>query len=108
MSDLKSSGTRIIQTQWLKNNNFSTQDFWYYSKGAQGDNSTVDADISSGQANYNIIGDEQIKEISAPLNDGTWIQFRNDIFLYPDTAMITSDGCYVDHQYDESVNQTRN
>lgn len=108
MSDLKSSGTRIIQTQWLKNNNFSTQDFWYYSKGAQGDNSTVDADISSDQANYNILGEKQIKEISTSLNDGTWIQFRNDIFLYPDTALINSDGCYVDHQYDESVNQTRN
>ena len=108
MSDLKPSGTRIIQNQWLKNNNFSTQDFWYYTKGAQGDNSTVGADISSDQANYNILGEERIKEISTPLNDGTWIQFRNDIFLYPDTAMITSDGCYVDHQYDESVNQTRN
>jgi len=107
-SDLKSSGTRIIQTQWLKNNNFSTQDVWYYTKGSQGDNSTVEADISDGQANYNILGDEQTEEISTSLNDGTWIQFRNDIFLYPDIATINANGCYVSHDYDENINQTRN
>ena len=107
-SDLKSSGTRIIQTQWLKNSNFSTQDIWYYTKGSQGDNSTVEADISDGQANYNILGDEQTEEISTSLNDGTWIQFRNDIFLYPDIATINANGCYVSHDYDENINQTRN
>jgi len=105
---IHSSAETVYSKEWLDNNDFSTQDEWFYSKGALGDNSTVDASIGGGTADYTVVGDAQIKEISAPLNDGTWIKTRNDIFLYPDTATITSDGCYVDHQYDESVNQTRN
>lgn len=105
---IHSSAETVYNQEWLKNNDFSTQDHWNSAKGAQGDNSSVNAFISGGNGNFEVIGDDQIKEISAPLNDGTWLQFRNDIFLYPDTATITSEGCYVDHQYDESVNQTRN
>ena len=105
---IHNSAETVYNQEWLNNNNFSTQDDWFYLKGALGDNSTVDASIDGGTANYTVIGDEQIKEISSPLNDGTWVQFRNDIFLYPDTAFINASGFYVDHQYDESVNQTRN
>ncbi|MCK4382297.1 MAG: hypothetical protein KAW66_03305, partial [Candidatus Lokiarchaeota archaeon] len=105
---IHSSAETVYNQEWLDNNDFSTQDEWFYSKGALGDNSTVDASISGGSANYVVVGDDLIKEISAPLNDGTWVQFRNDIFLYPDTALINASGCYVDHEYDESVNQTRN
>ena len=105
---IHSSAETVYNQEWLDNNDFSTQDEWFYTKGALGDNSTVDASISGESANYVVVGDEQIKEISAPLNDGTWVQFRNDIFLYPDTALINANGCYVDHEYDESVNQTRN
>jgi len=105
---IHSSAETVYNQEWLDNNDFSTQDEWFYSKGALGDNSTVDASISGGSANYVVVGDEQIKEISAPLNDGTWVQFRNDIFLYPDTALINASGCYVSHDYDEDVNQTRN
>ena len=105
---LHNSAETVYNREWLDNNNFLTQDEWFYSKGATGDNSTVDASIGGGTANYTVVGDYQTKEISAPLNDGTWTRFRNDIFLYPDTAIITSDGFYVDHQYDESVNQARN
>ena len=104
----RSSAETVYSQEWLDNNDFSTQDEWFYSKGELGDNSTVDASISGENANFKVIGEELIKEISSPLNDGTWVQFRNDIFLYPDTATINADGCYVDHQYDESINQTRN
>lgn len=103
-----SSAETVHHQEWLKNHDFSTQAYWESSKGSQGDNSTVDASIGVGTADYIIVGDDQTKEISAPLNDGTWVKMKNDIFLYPDTAIITSEGCYVDHQYDESVNQSRN
>ncbi len=105
---IHSSAETVYNQEWLKNNDFSTQAHWISTKGAQGDNSSVNAFISGGAGNFEVVGDNQIKEISAPLNDGTWLRTRNDIFLYPDTATITSEGCYVDHQYDESVNQTRN
>ena len=87
---IHSSAETVYNQEWLDNNNFSTQDYWYSSKGALGDNSTVDANISGGSANFTVLGDEQIKEISSPLNDGTWTKFRNDIFLYPDTSTITA------------------
>lgn len=105
---IHSSAETVYNQEWLKNNDFSTQAHWYSSKGSQGDNSTVDASIGGGTADYIVLGDDQTKEISAPLNDGTWVKMKNDIFLYPDTAIITSEGCYVDHQYDEGVNQSRN
>ncbi len=106
--NVRSSGQRLYTKQWLKNNNFSTQDNWFLTKGDQGDNSTVNGTISGGYANYKILGDNQTIELSDPLNDGSWQKFRNDIFLYPDTSTITADGIYVTHDYDESVNQSRN
>jgi len=105
---IHSSAETVYNQEWLKNNDFSTQDYWNSAKGAQGDNSSVDANISGAVANFKVIGDDQIKEISTTLNDGSWKKFRNDIFLYPDTAIINADGCYVSHDYDEDVNQTRN
>ena len=105
---IHSSAETEYNQEWLSNNNFATQDDWFYSKGALGDNSTVDASISDENANYVVVGDEQIKEISAPLNDGTWVKTQNDIFNYPDNANITSDGCYVNHDYNEAINQARN
>ncbi|KKN08515.1 hypothetical protein LCGC14_1055930 [marine sediment metagenome] len=105
---IHNSGQILYSKQWLKNNNFSTQDNWYLTKGVQGDNSTVNGTISGGVANFKILGDNQTIEISDPLNDGSWQKFNNDIFLYPDTSTITADGIYVTHDYDESVNQARN
>ena len=105
---IHSSAETIFNQEWLDNNGFSDETEWFYSKGALGDNSSVDANISGENANYVVVGDEQIKEISAPLNDGTWVKTQNDIFNYPDTAIITSDGCYVNHDYNEAVNQARN
>jgi len=105
---IHSSAETVYNQEWLDNNQFTSQDEWFFTKGALGDNSTVDANISGENANFKVIGDEQIEEISTSLNDGTWTQFRNDIFLYPDTATINASGCYVSHDYDENVNQTRN
>jgi hypothetical protein len=102
------SGETVYNKEWLDNNDFSTQDEWFYSKGAQGDNSSVDAYISGGNANYKLLGDNQTIEISDPLNDGTWQKYRNDVFLFPDTSITNQAGFNVSHDYDETVNQTRN
>ena len=92
----------------MNNNDFSTQDEWFLTKGDKGDNSTIDGNISSGNANFKVLGDTQTIEISDPLNDGTWQRYNNDVFLFPDTSIINEAGCYVSHDYDENVNQTRN
>jgi len=107
-NNLHNSGQTLHTEQWLKNNNFSTQDEWFLTKGDQGDNSTVNGTISGGSANFIVLGDNQTVEISNPLDDGTWQKYRNDLFLYPDISTINSEGIYVTHDYDESVNQSRN
>jgi hypothetical protein len=102
------SGENIYIEEWMQNNDFSTQDDWFLTKGDKGDNSTIDGNISGGNANIKVLGDNQTIEISDPLNDGTWQKYRNDVFLYPDTSITNQAGFYVSHDYDETVNQTRN
>ena len=92
--------------QWLTNNNFSTQEAWFITEGNSGDNSSVDAFIENENGNFRVYGEKQIKEFSDPLNDGTWQRYQNENFLFPDTATITSEGCYVAHDYNEAINQT--
>lgn len=93
--------------QWLNNNDFSTQEAWYYSKGNSGDNSTVEAFIDQGSANIRIIGEEQFHEFSDSLNDGTWNRTKNENFEFPNQfAENRSYGLYVSHDYNEAVNQT--
>ena len=105
---LKPSGSEIIETQWLKNTDFSTIDNWVILKGEQGDNSTIDANISNGQANYVVIGDNYNFEVaSGSANSSTWYGwgiYNNNDFLLPDVVEINSTGCYVYHFLDEGEN----
>jgi len=105
---LQFSGETVYNEEWLDNNDFSTQDEWFYSKGAQGDNSTVDANISNGQANYKIIGDNNTFDILAgDVNSSTWFGwgiYNNSDYLLPDVYEINATGCYVYHYLDESEN----
>jgi hypothetical protein len=106
IGNVNPSATRIIQTQWLNNSNFSTEDNWYYTKGDQGDNSTIDANISNGQANYKVLGNNtEYSILSGTVNASTWYGwdvYKNGDFLLPDLAEINTQGCYVYHYLDES------
>ncbi len=108
MNEIKSSATRIIQTQWLKNSDFSTQDSWFYTKGNQGDNYTIDANISNETANYKILGNStEFSLLSGTVNASSWIGwgiYNNNDFLLPDVAEINEAGCYVYHYLDENEN----
>jgi len=102
------SALETLEEQWLKNNDFSTQDAWFTTKGEQGDNSTVDADISGNQANYRVLGEKRtITLISGTPNNTLyspgWKQFNNSNFLPPKTALINNSGCYVYHFLNEKV-----
>ena len=55
---IHSSAETVYNQEWLGNNNFSTQNEWFYNQGAQGDNSTTDANISGGSANYIVVGED--------------------------------------------------
>ncbi len=93
---------------WLENPMFDSpiEPIWFWENGTEGDNSDVSASTSPGQADIVVQGDEKITELSNPLNDGTWDKYRNENFLFPDYSNITSEGCYVTHDYNEAINQT--
>ena len=110
INDLKTSASEIIENQWLKNTDFSTLDNWFSLKGEQGDNTTIDADISSGQANYIVFGDTKSFELTTgSANSSTWYGwgiYNNSDFLLPDDYAINATGCYVYHYLDESEGPT--
>lgn len=102
--------------QWLRNNDFSTQEAWFDTKGYTGDNTTVDAFIGSNQANFRVIGDTRVfSNISGTPNSSTsvgWYKYKNENLQFPQRAVINASGCYVYHFWDETelggINQTRN
>jgi hypothetical protein len=87
---MHSSAETVYNREWLKNNDFSTQDEWFYNKGAQGDNSTTDANISGGNANYIIIGEDSSFSLTAgDVNSSSWYGwgiYNNGDFLLPDVT----------------------
>ena len=105
---IHSSAETVYNQEWLDNNGFSTQNEWFYSQGAQGDNSTTDANISGGSANYIVVGEDSSFSLTAgEVNSSSWDGwdiYNNGDFLLPDVTEINSSGCYVYHYLDESEN----
>ena len=105
---IHSSGQTLYSKEWLKNNDFSTQDEWILTKGVQGDNSTVDAYINSTSesANFKIVGENNtFGLLTGDLNSSTWDGwgiYNNSDFLLPDVTEINATGLYVYHYLDES------
>lgn len=103
---LDHSGATVYNYEWLDNNNFSTSDDWFYSKGLTGDNSTVDAFISNEQANYRVVGDTNTFDVLAgTANSSSWVGwgiYNNSDFLLPDNVEINASGLNVYHYLDEN------
>ena len=103
---IHSSAETVYNQEWLDNNDFSTQNEWFYNQGAQGDNSTTDANISGGSANYIVVGEDSSFALTAgEVNSSSWYGwdiYSNGDFLLPDVREINSSGCYVYHFLDES------
>ncbi|MFX1316427.1 MAG: hypothetical protein ACFE9T_11225 [Promethearchaeota archaeon] len=92
---------------WLENPSFNTEEYWF--SEVEGDDRDVYAEISGGKANYVMIGDSGRISIDEPLSATDWNAVRNpDKPILPDLYVINSSGCYVYHEWDEDVNQTRN
>ena len=108
---VKTSAQRSVTTQWIKNPTFESpiEPTWYWENGTDGDNSDMDATTSTGQANYEVLGETRIfTVVSGIINSPTspnWVQFRNGDFQYPDTAEIRSYGAYVSHEWADDTNQ---
>ena len=103
---IHSSAETVYNQEWLNNNDFSSQDEWFYNQGALGDNSTTDANISGGSANYIVVGEDSSFSLTAgKANSSSWYgwgNYSNGDFLQPDVVEINETGCYVYHFLDES------
>ena len=91
--------------QWIKNGNFSSQQYWNSTKGTLGDPEDVDANISGGHANYEVLGDNGTFALIAdpPQNSDWWETYNPDYPAYPDDKGIDdAEGCWVQHQFTES------
>jgi hypothetical protein len=106
-SFLNTSAQRSVTAEWFKNNDFATQGPWYWENGTEGDNSDTNAIVSSGQANYEVLGETKTFSVtSGTANSSTWYgwgTFNNSDFLLPDATAINASGCYTYHFLDEST-----
>ncbi len=93
--------------EWLDNNNFSgTIDPW--NSIISGDTSDVNATFTEGQANYKIYGEQRtFSEISGTPILSEWTKVHNPEFpTYPDSSDITTEGCWVSHDWYEDAYQS--
>ncbi len=108
---VKTSAQRSVTQQWIKNPTFESpiEPTWYWENGTEGDNSDMDATTSTGQANYEVLGETRtFTVVSGIINSSTspgWEYFNKTGFLPPDTAQIRSYGCYVSHFWNDGPNQ---
>ncbi len=106
------TAAQISETkQWIQNPNFTSpiEPKWFWKNGTDGDNSDVNATSSSGQANFEVMGETRtFTVVSGIINSSTslgWKQFNKTGFLLPDTAEINASGGYVSHFWDDDPNQ---
>ena len=108
---VKTSAQRSVTQQWIKNPTFEApiEPTWYWENGTEGDNSDMDATTSTGQANYEVLGETRtFTVVSGIINSSTspgWEYFNKTGFLPPDEANMTSYGCYVSHFWNDGPNQ---
>lgn len=107
--EAKSSAQRTVTTQWINNPTFESpiEPTWYWENGTDGDNSDMDATTSTGQANFDVLGETRTYSgISGVVNSSTspgWGIFNNSGYLPPHVALINGSGCFVAHHWDETV-----
>ncbi len=97
-----------ILDQWLMNNDFSTQQNWVFTKGILGDNTSVNADISGGKANFRVLGEKLTYSLSGipnSTNSPDWLELAKPDYYKPDNTGIDNFGCWVSHVWSEGSNQ---
>ena len=88
------------EKEWLENRSFNLPiDPWFSS--LNGDNTDVNASESSGQADYEILGDiRSFSEISGTPTEQDWLNLTNPAFpSLPDNYGIDQYGCWANHTW---------
>ncbi len=95
--------------EWLKNNTFDPPVTEWYNT-TEGDITDVNASLSPGVANYEVLGKEyNFTDILGIPQVGDWVNKTNPSSpIKPDTYIINEQGCRIEHYWDENANQTRN
>lgn len=94
---------------WLNNSSFEgTGEPWF--SDIEGDITDVDASISTGQADFEVLGNVgYFSNVSGVPNSSDWAEFNNTYFILPDgTHEINEYGCEASHTFDENIDQSRN
>jgi len=101
--EVHSAAEELFQKQWILNPNFTTSADWFPVKGGLGDLSDVNADISSGTANYDVLGEKRTFTLEeTPINGSNWLAVPNPNFPYgPSSNSTVSEGLKVYHQFDD-------
>ena len=96
----------VSQTrQWIKNSDFTTQQYWYSTK--QGDDSDINATISDSQANFKILGDSGKFELAGPPNATEWLNYTNPSFPgLPDNYTMDQEGWLIQHTWAVAKNES--
>lgn len=110
IKDIHPSAEVTNTTQWIENPNFDSSENWTSVKGDLGDPNDVNAFISGGEANYEVLGEIRRKEISDPINianSDKWKIFnKTEPAINPDSCYIDDDGFYVSHSWhDDEADQ---
>ncbi|MFW9941929.1 MAG: hypothetical protein ACFFFT_12875 [Candidatus Thorarchaeota archaeon] len=111
------SGEIPGEQQWIKNSNFSSQEYWFVEY--EGDNTDVNGVVSGEQANFEIIGELwTFSNVSGIPDNVSWTPGKkSEISITPDIYDIDQFGCFATHEYMESggnnlygvpANQSRN
>jgi len=90
--------------EWIQNGDFNSQENWTVAKGELGDPTDVDASISNGEANYQVLGEiDTFSFVTDPPQSSDWRDIYNpDYPAYPDSHGINAEGCWFQHQFTES------
>jgi hypothetical protein len=98
--------------QWIQNSNFDDSNGW--NSLIEGDSGDVSADISAGEANLNVIGENYTTTlISGTPNSSTSLNWYNstnpDIPVYPTQGhRIDENGCFASHLWAEHAGTSTN
>ena len=104
-----SSQRQHTNIQWLNNSSFEgTGEPWF--SDIEGDITDVDASISTGQADFKVLGNAgYFSDISGTPNASNWNEFNNTYFILPDGSHeINENGCEASHEFQENTDQSRN
>ncbi|MBN1213854.1 MAG: hypothetical protein JXA99_00275 [Candidatus Lokiarchaeota archaeon] len=105
---IRNSGNEIIPSRdWITNGNLDNTDYWIIENGTGGDTNDINADISGGEFNSNLLGDWGQKSVilnSSASEYNQWDTFiKTGELLQPDNYGIDSTGVWCNHNFDDNA-----